>query len=59
MTKTTDTDILEYILGEIVGRIESKVRTFLVKVKAHSGEPLNEGTDDLPEVGRTLERFVE
>ena len=27
-----------------------------MKVKAHRGEPLNEGSDDLTEVGHTLER---
>ena len=31
-------------------------RTFLVKVKTHRGELLNEGSDDLTEVGHTLER---
>ena len=31
-----------------------KSRTFLVKVKAHRGEPLNEGSDDLAEAGLTL-----
>ncbi len=36
--------------GEVGGKdsmIEAKSRTFLVKVKVHRGEPLNEGGDDL------------
>ena len=37
-------------------RISDKVRTFLVKVKSHRGEPLNERADDFTEVGHTLER---
>ena len=54
LDNTTDADILEFILGKLAARITAKVRTFLVKVKAHRGEPLNEGTDDLAEVGRLL-----
>jgi hypothetical protein len=52
LTNTTDTNILEYISGNLPERITGKVRTFLVKFKTHRGEPLNEGTDDLPG-GRT------
>ena len=51
---TTDTDILEYILAKLEARIEVKSRTFLVKVKAHRVDPLNEGEDDLAEAGHTL-----
>ena len=47
LVNTVDTDILEYILSRLVVRITTKTRTFLVKVKKHRGEPLNEGTDDL------------
>ena len=39
---------------KLTTRIVAKTRTFLVKVKSHSGEPLNEGTDDLSEAGRSL-----
>ena len=56
LVNTVDVDILEYILVKLAARIEAKVRTFLVKVKAHRGEPLNEGADDLTEVGCTLVR---
>ena len=42
LDNTTDTDILEYILSKLVARITAKDRTFLVKVKTHRGEPLNE-----------------
>ena len=31
----------------------------MVKVKAHRGEPLNEGADDLAEVGHLLAKEVE
>ena len=53
---TADDDILEYILSKLTVRITVTSRTFLVKVKAHRGEPLNEGTDDLVEVGHPMER---
>ena len=46
LVNTVDADILEYILAKLAVRIPAKSRTFLVKVKAHRGEPLNEGTDD-------------
>ena len=52
LANTADTDILEYILVKLSARIEAKSRTFLIKVKAHRGEPLNEGEDDLAEAGR-------
>ena len=42
LTNTVDADILEYILVKVAVRIQAKSRTFLVKVKAHRGEPLNE-----------------
>jgi ribonuclease HI len=43
-------------LAKLAARIEAKSRTFLVKVKAHRGEPLNEGADDLAEVDREMEK---
>ena len=43
-------------MAKLAARIEAKSRTFLVKVKAHRGEPLNEGADDLAETGRELEK---
>ena len=54
LANTADDDILEYILVKLSARITAKTRTFLVKVKTHRGEPLNEGADDLAEVGRLL-----
>jgi hypothetical protein len=45
-----------HILSKLRARIVAKARTFLVKIKAHRGEPLNERADDLVEEGRTLEK---
>jgi ribonuclease HI len=56
LANTADVDILEYILAKLAERIEAKSRTFLIKVKAHRGEPLNEGADDLTEAGREMEK---
>jgi hypothetical protein len=39
-----------------VSSIEAKSRTFLVKVKARRGEPLNEGAEELAETDRTMEK---
>jgi hypothetical protein len=51
-----DADILAYILAKLAARIAAKSRTFLIKVKAHRGEPLNQGADDLAEAGREMEK---
>ena len=56
LANTADDDILEFILEKLAARITAKARTFLVKVKAHRGEPLNEGADDLAEAGRLLSK---
>ncbi len=40
LPNTADTDILEYILAKLAARIAAKSRIFLIKVKAHRGEPL-------------------
>ncbi len=56
LVNTTYTDILEYILTNLVARIETRSRTFVVKVKTHRGEPLNEGSDNLVETGRAMEK---
>ena len=56
LANTADADILEYILTKLAVRIAANSRTFLVKVKAHRGEPLNEGADDSAEVGREIEK---
>jgi hypothetical protein len=42
LANSADADILEYILAKLVARIVAKSRTFLVKVKTHRGDPLNE-----------------
>jgi len=54
LDNTADTDILEYILTRLTARISAKSRTFLVKVKTHRGEPLNEGADDRSEADREI-----
>ena len=51
-----DADILEYIIGKLRSRIIAKAKTFLIKIKTHRLEPLNEKVDDLSEEGRTLEK---
>ena len=51
-----DSGKVEYILTKLEARIAAKSRTFLVKVKTHRGEPLNEGADDLSETGRVMEK---
>jgi hypothetical protein len=56
LANTADADILEYILAKLAARIAAGSRTFLIKVKAHRGEPLNEGADDLAEAGREIEK---
>jgi hypothetical protein len=54
LANTADADILEYIIGKLRSRIAANARTFLVKIKAHRGEPLNERADDLADEGKTL-----
>jgi len=56
LANTADADILEYILAKLAARIAAGSRTFLIKVKAHRGEPLNEGADDLAEEDREIEK---
>ncbi len=43
-------------MAKLAARIVAKSRTFLIKVKAHRGEPLTEGADDLAEAGREMEK---
>ena len=45
-------DILKEIIEALRRRVEAGAATFLVKVKAHRGEPLNERADDNAEYGR-------
>ena len=56
LANTVDADILEYILAKLAARIAAKSRTFLIKVKEHRGDPLNEGADDLTEADREMEK---
>jgi len=43
-------------LAKLTARIVAKSRTFLIKVKTHRGELLNEGADDLAEADREMEK---
>ena len=45
LTKDDNADILWVIIEHLRKRTESGMRTFLVKIKAHRGEPLNEQAD--------------
>ncbi len=54
LANTSDADILEFIVGKLRSRIAANAKTFLVKIKAHRGEPLNERVDDLADEGKTL-----
>ena len=47
MVGAPDTDILAAAIEILRKRIASGTATFLVKVKAHRGEPANEGADIL------------
>ena len=46
MATVKDADILRAVIERLRKRIEAGAATFLVKIKAHRGEPLNEGADD-------------
>ena len=48
-------DILEAIIEKLRARVQAGAATFLVKVKAHRGEPLNEEADDCADAGRRQE----
>ena len=52
LANTPDADILRGVLAVLAQRIKAGAATFLVKVKAHKGEPLNERADTLAEQGR-------
>ena len=45
-----DADILRDVLGQLHNRIQAGAATFLVKVKSHRGEPINERADTLQHV---------
>jgi hypothetical protein len=56
LTKTAEADMLVYILDKLRTRMSVKARVFLLKVKTHRGEPLNERTDDLVDVWISLDK---
>ena len=51
-----DADILRRILEVLRVRIEAGAATFLIKIKAHRGEPMNEEADTLAEVRKEKEK---
>ncbi len=48
-------DIFRMIIGRLYMRIAQGTATFLCKVKNNRGDPLNEVTDDLTDLGRTID----
>ena len=52
LANAPDADILREILTALSSRIKAGSATFLIKVKSHRGEPLNEKADSLAEQGR-------
>jgi hypothetical protein len=52
MVNAPDADILREIIELLKARVATGAATFLVKVKAHRGEPLNELADTLAEEAR-------
>ena len=56
MAMAPDADILRKILEVFRERIEAVATTFLIKIKAHRGEPMNEEADTLAEAGREKEK---
>jgi ribonuclease HI len=59
LSNTADADVLGFVIIKVRARIAAKARTFLVKIKAHRGEPLNERADDLADEGKTLAKAGE
>jgi hypothetical protein len=54
MANAPDADILREIIELLKMRVQNGAATFLVKVKAHRGEPLNELADSLAEAAREV-----
>ena len=54
MANVSDADILREIIELLKMRVQNGAATFLVKVKAHRGEPLNELADSLAEAAREV-----
>ena len=55
MALSANPDILRMITGRLRMRIAQGTATFLCKVKSDRGEPLNEATDDLADLGHTID----
>ena len=54
MANTPDADVLREIIKLLKMRVQDGAATFLVKVKAHRGEPVNELADSLAEAAREV-----
>jgi len=55
LANAPNADILSEIIEKLRERIERGSATFLVKVKSHRGDPLNERADTLADEGRLIE----
>ena len=55
LANAPNADILAEIIEKLRERIEKGSATFLVKVKSHRGDPLNERADTLADEGRLIE----
>jgi hypothetical protein len=51
LSKSPDADVLKEIIIKLQKRVLAGAATFLVKVKTHRGDPLNEETDIRSEMG--------
>jgi ribonuclease HI len=54
LAKASDADILQEIVCLLTQRVRAGRATFLIKVKSHRGEPINERADTLAEKGREI-----
>ena len=54
LATSSDVDILREIVCLLTQRVRAGRATFLIKVKSHRGEPINERADTLAEKGREI-----
>jgi ribonuclease HI len=54
LATATDADILREIVCLLMQRVRAGRATFLIKVKSHRGEPINERADTLAEEGQEI-----
>jgi ribonuclease HI len=54
LATSPDADILQEIICLLTQRVRTGRATFLIKVKSHRGEPINEQVDTLGEEGLTI-----